>query len=142
MLAPSVYAMFLFVYVCFGAAVLAVAMLLAFFPRTRPAARSLAGGIIGSYPGVFLFQLAGAPVLVGITLLLWLLSKVAPNLGPTLPVSFVIFFLLFSLLVSLAGFITGWSVGAAMALGTPGFDAFALTWIGRLLRRLWPVRLE
>lgn len=139
---PFVYAMFLFVYVCIGAAVLAVAMLLALIPRARPAARWFAGGIIGSYPGVFLFQLAGAPVLVGIVLLMWLLSTVAPNLGPTLPVSLAIFFMLFSLLVSLAGFITGWSVGSAVALGTPVFDAFALTWAGRLLRRLWPVRLE
>jgi hypothetical protein len=80
---PFVYAMFLFVYVCFGAAVLAVAMFLALIPRARPAARWFAGGIIGSYPGVFLFQLAGAPVLVGIVLLMWLLSTVAPISYPS-----------------------------------------------------------
>lgn len=134
--------MCLIVYVCMGAAVLAVAMLLTLFPRARPVARLIAGGIIGSYPGVFLFQLAGAPVLVGLVLLTGLLSTYAPNLSPAIPVSIAVFFMLFSLLISLAGFATGWSVGAAVARGTSLFDAIARTWAGRLLGRLWPVFLE
>jgi hypothetical protein len=66
----------------------------------------------------------------------------APDPGPTIPVAIAVFFMLFSLLLSLAGFATGWSVGSAVARGTPVFDAFAVTWAGRLLRRFWPVRLE
>ena len=55
------YAMILMTYVMAGAVGLAVCLLLAFFPPLRAGARRTAGGIIGSFAGVFLFQILTLP---------------------------------------------------------------------------------
>jgi hypothetical protein len=139
---PFDYWMALFTYVCFGVVVLAVAVVLALIPRTRPLARSIAGGIIGSYPGVFVFQLATIPVIGCVGILISMLSSFDSHMASRIALALVAFIIILALSTSLAGFFTGWSVGAAVARGTPVFDAIALTWAGRLLRRLWPVELH
>ena len=142
MLAPFAYAVALIAYICFGAAVLALAIALAIVPRTRPWARWLAGGVIGSYPGVFIFQLLTLPLAVCVFVLLWLLSRFETHVGAPFAIACVLSVLVLGLGASLVGFFTGWSVGSAVAFGTPVLDAISLTWAGRLLRRLWPLSLE
>jgi hypothetical protein len=134
--------MALIAYVCFGAAVLAVAIALAILPSTRAWARWLAGGVIGSYPGVFIFQLLTLPIAACVFALLWLLSHFNTHVSAPFAIACVVSVLVLGVGASLAGFLTGWSVGSAVAFGTPVLDAFASTWAGRLLRRLWPLPLE
>jgi hypothetical protein len=133
-------------YAALGVVVLAAALLLAIWPRGRPAARRIAGGIIGSFPFVFFFQGLSLPVLVAIWSVWFLVGmwSDAPG-GPDtmLVMSGLALMLATFVAASVIGFITGWGVGARMASGTPVREALRTSWalssLAFGLNRLLPV---
>jgi hypothetical protein len=134
-----VYFLALSAYLCFGAVALALAAALAVVPAARVMAKRLAGGVIGSYPGVFLFQALSLPVLMALGLLIWLLNRafqsdtvVAAAVGLTEAMLILGVFAA----ASLAGFVTGWSVGAEVATGMSIRAALGRAWLVRKFREL------
>jgi hypothetical protein len=137
---PPTFAYFLAfaAYLCFGAAVLVFAAALAIVPAARLTARRLAGGVIGSYPGVLVFQVLSLPVLVCLWLVAWVLSHfMAPSFAAGMTAA-VLFLGVFAG-ASVVGFMTGWSAGADVATGMSITAAVSRTWLVRkigVLRRL------
>jgi len=132
------YAMILFAYVCFGGVALAIAVILAIAPGTRRLARRLAGGVIGSYPGVFLFQILAVPLLAAVWGACWMLRRVFPqpdNQFGAVALITILFVLGIFACMSILGFITGWSAGSGVALGVPLGAALRRTWIARWARK-------
>jgi hypothetical protein len=138
---PPTFAYFLALsaYLCFGAVALALAAALAVVPAARGMAKRFAGGVIGSYPGVFLFQVLSLPVLLALGLLIWLLNRafqsgslVAAAVGLTEALLLLGAFAA----ASLAGFVTGWSVGAEVATGMSIRSAVGRAWLVRKFHAL------
>jgi hypothetical protein len=134
---PPTFAYFLALaaYLCFGAATLVLAAALAVVPVARVTAKRLAGGVIGSYPGVFLFQMLSMPVLISLWLLIWLLSRFI-LLSVAVGMAAAVLALGVFAVASLAGFMTGWSAGADVATGMSVTAAVGRTWLVRKIRVL------
>jgi hypothetical protein len=134
-----VYFLALAAYLCFGAVALVLAAALAVVPAARTTAKRLAGGVIGSYPGVFVFQALSLPVLMALGLLIWLLNR-AFQAGSAVAaaVGFTEAMLILGVFAaaSFAGLVTGWSVGAEVATGMSVRAAVGRTWFVRKLREL------
>jgi len=113
-----VYAMALLPYLALGAVVLAIAGVMALFPKTRPFGTRLAVAMVASYPGVLFYQLIAAPLVFAI-ILFW--AGVFRFLRPTdsLEVAAYILLLISTVgvfgIASLVGFTTGWRFGWRLA---------------------------
>jgi hypothetical protein len=142
---PPTYAyyMLLVVYVLAGGAGLAVCLLLAVIPKTRAAAKSVAGGIVGSFPGVFAFQLLALPVVAVPWLLFWgshqLTGGVSGTAGTVILV--VVVALTFGIFgaASLSGFVVGWGIGSRLARGMSLNEAFKRSRLTSVLPAAWRV---
>jgi hypothetical protein len=117
----SGYMMLLFAYLLVGGIGLGICSLLALLPPTRRVAARLAGGIVGSFPGVFLFQVLAIPALIVMFAIFWLVLRL---LGPldglaqiVWNVSVIASMLGMFALSSAAGFVVGWRVGTRLATG-------------------------
>jgi len=114
------YILALFAYVALGGCVLIVAAFLAIAPQTRSIAKKLAAGICGSFPGVFLFQILAAPVVLFILVLMFAgAASVRPG-GAAQGILIVTFALLMFFvfgIASLAGFYTGFRLAWEFAAG-------------------------
>jgi len=115
------YIVLLFAYLLAGGIGLGICLLLALFPPTRQVAARLAGGIVGSFPGVILFQVLAIPALIVMFAIFWLVLRL---LGPldglaqiVWNVSVIASMLGMFALSSAAGFAVGWRVGARRATG-------------------------
>ena len=121
------YAMILLTYVMAGAVGLAVCLVLAIFPPLRTGARRTAGGIIGSFPGVFLFQILTLPFLALVLFVLWCVLQVFGHLDGIAQEIWIAVIMTLTLGVSVAtsilGFVMGWGIGARVATGIPVQDA-------------------
>src|SRR5436190_23653671 len=101
------YILALSVYAALAGCVLMIAAGLAIPRQTRSFAKRLAAGICGSFPGVFLFQILAAPVVVLALLLMFVTHAVVHPVGSWEGVMIVGFALLMFGIVgiaSLAGF--------------------------------------
>jgi hypothetical protein len=58
------YFAILFIYVCIACIGLVLCLLVAVRPSRRNIAKCIAGGIVGSFPGVFLFQALSMPFVI------------------------------------------------------------------------------
>jgi len=97
-----------------------LAGLLALVRTTRRTGLSLALAMAGTFPGVFLFQIAAAPVVIALLLGTHVFSK-ALDPGPStntenltvIIVSTIVLIVAFAImfLASLAGFFEGWFIG-------------------------------
>src|SRR6202044_2333341 len=89
--------------------------------RMRPVAKRFAGGIIGSFPGVFVFQIFALPIFCTILFLLWQLSHFTNDLHGFAQIiwaiTVVVFTFGFLAVASMAGFLVGWRVGFKVASG-------------------------
>jgi hypothetical protein len=115
-----------------------------FAPRTRPTARSLALAMAGTFPGVFLFQLLAAPVVITILLGMHVFWKtLEPGLStktenPLVIVGSIIgMYLVLGIMagMSLAGFCEGWRIGWAWAKGRRFRDVVEEGLLARLAKR-------
>lgn len=133
------YAMMLLTYVMAGAVGLAVCLVLAIFPPLRTGARRTAGGIIGSFPGVFLFQVLTLPLLALVLFVLWCVSQILGHLDGIPQEIWIAMIMTLTLGVSVGasilGFVMGWGVGARIATGMPVKGALKssriLKWVAR-----------
>ena len=128
-----------------------MAAALAIFPGLRSRARSLALAMAATFPGVALFQLVTAPVLVVLLLgmrLVWKglepgASTTTENpvvIGMTVLVALLAFGLM--LVMSVAGFCEGWRVGWVYGAGTPLRKAIKDGFPARVISGLWPRESE
>jgi hypothetical protein len=117
------YFAILFIYVCIACIGLALCLIIAVSPSRRNIAKRIAGGIVGSFPGVFLFQALSMPFVI-VALLLYLgLNQVIGELSGVSQVIYATLALLstFGLftVASITGFFVGWGVGYRIAAGVP-----------------------
>jgi hypothetical protein len=114
------YILALFAYIAFAACVLLVAALLAIPHQTRSFAKRLAASMIGSFPGVFLFQMLAFPFVLVVLLMLFVTYAVFhPSDGwqGFIIVGFgLLMFCIFGV-ASLVGFYAGWRVAWEFAAG-------------------------
>jgi hypothetical protein len=113
----------LLTYVCIAGLGLVFCLALALSPSHRQSAKQIAGGVIGSFPGVFLFQAVSAP-LVAVAVLLFLgMHQVTGELSGASQAIVVVLALLSTLglfaAASVARFLVGWGVGYRVASGMP-----------------------
>lgn len=117
------YVMILAMYVMAALAGLAICLVLAALPSMRRASAQIAGGIIGSFPGVFLFQALAAPFLFITFVVLWSVQHVIGPFDGAAQIAWgalvVISTFGFFLSVSIIGFTIGWRIGARAASGMP-----------------------
>jgi hypothetical protein len=109
--------------------------------KTRPYAWPLALAMAGTFPGVFLFQIIAAPVVIAVLIVVWLVGQ-ALEPGPihttdnpvviAMGVAAVLTIFAFVLGMSVAGFYEGWRTGWLVAKGENWQD---------VIRQRWPVRL-
>lgn len=138
------YLLALMVYFLAACAVWAVAIILAFSHRRRALAKKIAAGMAGSFPGVFLFQLISAPVVVLILLSIAGLAHLGQPPDAIIAVIaplVVLFVFAIPAIASLLGFYTGWRVGWELAAGHSAreflrTDRLLAPVVGFLLRRL------
>jgi hypothetical protein len=138
------YLMAFMIWVPLAVLVWLVAGLMLFAPRTRPVGRSLALAMAGTFPGVFLFQLLAAPVVIVILLamhVLWKAGEPGASAATDHPVviagSIVGAFLAFGIVLgaSVAGFCEGWRVGWTCGKGRGLRDAVEDGLFARVVRR-------
>ena len=107
------------VYIAVACLVWGVAGLLAVPQATRPMALRVAAGMIGSFPGVFLFQVLSAPIVALILVASGLIMSVTSRGGwidAALLGMGVIALAIFAF-ASLVGFYMGWRAGWEVAAG-------------------------
>jgi hypothetical protein len=132
-------------YVAFAGLILVIALVMAIEPATRSWARQIAGGVIASFPFVFLFQALSCPAIFAMMGFLVLLNKIFGVEGPSFEIlatsAFVLAFVIFAT-AWLMGFITGWGVGARIASGVGVRAALrgsrVVRFLAALLRGLFP----
>ena len=116
-----------------------------FSRRTRATARSLALAMAGTFPGVFLFQLLAAPVVITILLAMHVFWKtlepgVATKTENPLVICASIVGMFFALGItagmSLAGFCEGWRLGWGWAKGRRFRDVVEEGHLARFVKRL------
>jgi len=121
------YVIALFCYVCAAGVGLAVCAALAVVPSLRTSVRRIAGGIMGSLPGVFLFQMLSIPLLGIAWMLFWTVSKVIGPLEGTSQIIWnvvvIIAFVGGFAIASVVGFLVGWRIGARIATGISPVEA-------------------
>ena len=124
-----------------------LAGLLALVQTTRRTGLSLALAMAGTFPGVFLFQVAAAPIVIALLVGTHVFSKALdPGSSTTtdnltvIIVSTVVFIVALAImfLASLAGFFEGWSIGWHCGKGRSLRDAVGGRPPIRVLRRLVP----
>jgi hypothetical protein len=139
------YLISLAAYVALAGLILVIALVMAIWPATRSQARQITGGIIASFPFVFLFQvLSGTAIFLMIGFLV-LLNKVFSVEGSSFEIlatsAFVLAFVIFAT-ASLMGFIAGWGIGAHIASGVgvraPLGGSRVVRFLAALLRGLFP----
>jgi len=110
------YILALMVYIAAACGVWIVAIVLAFSPRTRTLAKKIAAGMAGAFPGVFLFQLVAAPLLVA---LLLAIAGISHFFHPPDAIFIVLALSVISIPAgaSLLGFYTGWRIAWELAAG-------------------------
>src|SRR5947208_3398000 len=134
MFAPlALYMLALGAYVAFACLVWCVCLVLPFSSRTRTLGFRIAAAMLGSFPGVFLFQMLSVPKIGAIALLgLGLVSSIGPSefalgigvgLGLTMFANFAI--------ASTLGFYVGWRLAWEIASGR---SVRELITSGRLVR--------
>ena len=115
------YLAVLFVYVCVASLGLAVCLAFSATASYRQRAKCVAGGIVGSFPGVFLFQALSVPLVVPALLLFLWLNQITGELSGASQVIYSTLALLstFGLftVASITGFLVGWGVGYRVASG-------------------------
>ena len=114
------YILALMLYVAAACIVWIAAIGLAFSQRTRPLAKKIAAGMAGSFPGVFLFQLVAAPLVVLILLTIAGISHFGqpPDIFIAILAPMMLLFILgIPTVASLLGFYTGWRVAWELAAG-------------------------
>jgi hypothetical protein len=116
---------------------LMVCTAMAIAPAVRTSAKRFASGLIGSVPGVAIFQLAALPVVAVIVGLLWALQRALGDLTGVAAIVWGVVVVVGTIgvfaLASLCGFVSGWATGVRVIGGIP---------IGTALReslafRLW-----
>ena len=131
------YAMMLTAYVAFAVMVWLLAALLALPRRTRRLAKHIAMGMLGSFAGVFAYQVVGGPLVF----LLLLVGGLAVRLLQPASASDVLLMVvalgtvgLFAA-ISAYGFYRGWRAGYRVAKGIPPKTAlFDDPVVGRIVR--------
>ena len=145
---PPTFLYFVALMIWVPAAVLVwvIAAVLAIFPGLRSRARSLALAMAATFPGVALFQLATAPVLL---VLLWGMRLIWKGLEPgdstttenpvVIGMTIIVALLAFGLMlvVSVAGFCEGWRGGWVYGAGTPLKKAITDGFPARVISGLW-----
>ncbi|MGZ3158041.1 MAG: hypothetical protein ACXU7H_03065 [Burkholderiaceae bacterium] len=115
------YLALLFVYICVASLGLLFCLALATSSTKRKIAKKVAGGIIGSFPGVFLFQILSIPLVASAVLLFLSLNQVVGELHGVSQVIYSLIALVFTLglfaAASVVGFFVGWGVGYRVASG-------------------------
>jgi hypothetical protein len=120
-----------------------VAGAMCFVKRTRATGRCLAHAVAGSFPGVFVYQAAAAPIVALLLLvvrILWKLLEPGPSSMTKSPVVIVasIFTAFASITLvaamSLFGFLEGWRIGWAVGQGQKLSDLIAIRPPFRVLR--------
>ncbi|WP_124950088.1 hypothetical protein [Sulfuriferula thiophila] len=115
------YFTILFIYVCIACIAVALCLIVAVSSSRRNIAKRIAGGIVGSFPGVFLFQALSMPFVIAALLLCLGLNQVIGELSGASQVIYATLALLstFGLftVASITGFIVGWGVGYRVASG-------------------------
>jgi len=108
-------------YVCLGGLGLVLCFAYMLSPSHRQIAKQLAGGIIGSFPGVFIFQVMSVPLILAAVFLILGFNQVAGELDEMSHTIFAGFFLLSTIGLfagaSITGFLVGWRVGYRIACG-------------------------
>lgn len=141
------YLLALMVWIVFACLVWLAAGLLSLVRRTRCFARPLCLAMAGTFPFVFVYQVAVAPLVAGILLAAWAFWKILEPGDSTVTqnplvigVSIAIAFLSFGamLVASLAGFYEGWRFGWSCGKGQPWRDAIREGRTTMLLHRLLP----
>lgn len=147
--ATFLYLMAFMIWMALAVLVWLVAGVLFFARRTRPVGRSLALAMAGTFPGVFLFQLLAAPVVILILVamhVLWKAAEPGASAATDNPVviagSIVGAFLASGIVlgVSVAGFCEGWRIGWTYGQGRGLRDAVEDGLFARAVRRF--MRLE
>ena len=142
------------VYVALACAILLIALFLSVGARTRPAARWLAGGVLGSVPFALFFQGLSLPVLVAIAFVPLLVAPWSqPGEAPLVIVELIELALMATIFVaaSVTGLIAGWGIGAQVARGASRGEALRasramrtlssiLGWLSPFRRRISPER--
>lgn len=114
---------------CWAAYLIAVAVglmvctVIAIAPSERPSAKRFASGLIGSVPGVAIFQLAALPVVAVIVGILWTLQRALGDLTGVAAIVWAVVVVVGTIgvfaLASLWGFVSGWAAGLRVIGGTP-----------------------
>lgn len=137
----------LMIYVSFALIGLVGCLAFALSATYRQTAKRIAWGIVGSFPGVFLFQGLSVPF-VALTLFLFLgLNQLTSDLSGASLIVFAVFGLLSTFGVfaaaSIAGFLVGWRVGYQVASGlsfraaleTSRILSYLLRIVGRIAKK-------
>ena len=137
------YALILIIYIFVGLIGLVFCLFIGITESRRSIAKRLAGGIIGSYPGVFIFQFLSLPFIV-VALLFFL--GVKESFGEPSGV-LGLFYALLAIssiggtftLATFTGFFVGWGCGYRYASGMPFKAAIKasniLTFLFRLIKQ-------
>jgi hypothetical protein len=114
-----VYALALTVYVAVACLVLGVAALFTIPRATRSVALRVAAGMVGSFPGVLLFQALSAPIVALMLLTSGLIMSITSRGGwiDAALIGVGLIALAVFTLASLAGFCVGWRTGWEVAAG-------------------------
>jgi len=138
---PALAAYFaaLFLYILVAMGVWTATCFLALHSRTRSLAGRLALGMAGSFPGVFLAQIATGPLVIVMILLGMVMDGLLKASGDVaIPVA-LIGMVLFAA-ASLVGFCTGWRIAWRWASGRSLWEAVVSDpWFGACVR--WPLQL-
>jgi hypothetical protein len=115
-------------------------------PQTRSLARSLSLAMVGTFPGVFFFQLLAAPVAFGVLVIAWLAWRLiepgnSSNSENPIVVATSIAAILICLVVfggmSLLGFCEGWRAGWRISKGHGWRAAIDHGPSARMVRHFW-----
>jgi hypothetical protein len=134
------YAFALICYLAAACVVWAVAALLVISSRTRQFAKQVAVGMAGSFPGVFLFQVLAAPVVL-VTLLLFSAAFYLFKPAGVWEVVCIVGLLLSTVgviaVASVLGFYAGWRVAWEIAASrSPRMFILNYPFVGRVVQRL------
>ena len=139
--ATFLYLMAFGAWLCLAGLVWAIAACLAILPITRRGAGSLALAMAGTFPAVFIFQVAAAPLAVlifglGLLGLWWLGPDGGQTAGAGLTLAIVAAEFLLIGGMSLLGFCEGWRAGWLVAKGQGLGGVLARGPTARLVRAL------
>jgi hypothetical protein len=138
-MSPAIpYLLALAMHIALALLVWLAALMIAILPENRLLAKQIAIGMMGSFPGVFLFQLLCIPVLAIVLIGLNVASWFARPHDIIIVISVIVLMGL-PLIASIRGFCFGWRIASEWALGRSPMRTINSDWllgpISRILRK-------